>query len=118
MCVCVYVYVCVCPRQLSSSTIRGWGVGNVLCAAKSTQELIVQIITVRISPGIIGVMLPFLGFSIQDWYHDSTRDLTGTSVYQLPFGHRYHMITIIVGYFKVQGVCVCAMYVSHCRNYS
>ena len=46
-----------------------FGVGNVLCAAKSTQELIVLIIAVRSSPGIIGKgMLPFLGFATQDWY--------------------------------------------------
>ena len=84
-----------------SSTSSWLGVGNVLCAAKSTQELIVLIIAVRSSPGIIGV-LPFLGFATQDWYH-LARETDRHFVCQLPFGHRYHDC-IIVGGFKVQGV--------------
>ena len=59
--------VCVCVRPQLSSTSSWLGVGNILCAAKSTQELIVLIIAVRSSPGIIG-RLPFLGFATQDWY--------------------------------------------------
>ena len=63
------------------------GAGNVLCAAKSTQELIVLIIAVRSSPGIIG-RLPFLGFATQDWYrlaretdrHLSVSCLLGTAI--------------------------------------
>ena len=56
----------MCPQL--SSTSSWLGAGNLLCAAKSTQELIVLIIAVRSSPGIIG-RLPFLGFATQDWYH-------------------------------------------------
>ena len=98
-CVCV----CVCPQL--SSTSSWLGVGNVLCAAKSTQELIVLIIAMRSSPGIIG-RLPFLGFATQDWYrlaretdrHLSVSCLLGTA------------ITIVLLWaasrFKV---CVCAL---------
>ena len=104
-CVCV----CVCPQL--SSTSSWLGVGNVLCAAKSTQELIVLIIAMRSSPGIIG-RLPFLGFATQDWYrlaretdrHLSVSCLLGTA------------ITIVLLWaasrFKV---CVCAwLTVSSC----
>ena len=60
------------------------------------------IIAVRSSPGIIG-RLPFLGFATQDWYRLAREAFLSVSCL---FGHRYHDC-IIVGGFKVQGVCVC-----------
>ena len=62
------------------------------------------IIAVRSSPGIIG-RLPFLGFATQDWYRLAREAFLSVSCL---FGHRYHDC-IIVGGFKVQGVCVCEL---------
>ena len=108
VCVCV----CVCPQL--SSTSSWLGVGNVICAAKSTQELIVLIIAVRSSPGIIG-MLPFLGFATQDWYRlarETDRHFCLSVAFWAPLYHD----CIIVGGFKVQGVCVCDSLTWECRS--
>ena len=66
--------VCVfeCPQL--SSTSSWLGVGNVLCAAKSTQELIVLIIAVRSSPGIIAWYAPLSWFCYPRLVSFSTRD--------------------------------------------
>ena len=102
-CVCV----CVCPQL--SSTSSWLGVGNVLCAAKSTQELIVLIIAMRSSPGIIG-RLPFLGFATQDWYrlaretdrHLSVSCLLGTAITIVLLWAAYCGCAV-----KCSCVCVC-----------
>ena len=60
----------MCPQL--SSTSSWLGAGNILCAAKSTQELIVLIIGVSsheeyVVQALLACSIPFIGFA-QYWY--------------------------------------------------